>query len=298
MLIIDGSLYEGGGQILRIGVALAVILKRKTKIIKIRAGRSKPGLGNQHLAGLTLVEQLCGGMFIESDGSRIRVGSNEIIIDPEQFKPTEQTEYVIDCGTAGSIALMAQIALPVAIWMKEKLSLRLMGGTDADFAPPIDIQKEIFRPLVEKFGVNLTINQLRRGFFPRGNGEVEYIVEPVTRLNPITIRPVENISITAKCWFSARDNVEKIEKQMEMAANVLKSFHHDKIKHLSTEVIRTKERSVGNGAGVYLLGKNEDIVCSSTELAKFDRKSNMRGTGEKLATEAWKRLVEDIGTGY
>ena len=49
MIEIDGSLYEGGGQIIRIAVALAVILKRKTKIVKIRAGRKNPGLGNQHL---------------------------------------------------------------------------------------------------------------------------------------------------------------------------------------------------------------------------------------------------------
>ena len=49
MIEIDGSLYEGGGQTIRIGVALAVILRRKTRIFKIRAGRKNPGLGNQHL---------------------------------------------------------------------------------------------------------------------------------------------------------------------------------------------------------------------------------------------------------
>ena len=49
MIEIDGSLYEGGGQTIRIGVALAVILRRKTRIFKIRAGRQNPGLGNQHL---------------------------------------------------------------------------------------------------------------------------------------------------------------------------------------------------------------------------------------------------------
>ena len=48
---VDGSVMEGGGQVLRISTALASLLRRPVHVTKIRAGRSKPGLGNQHLAG-------------------------------------------------------------------------------------------------------------------------------------------------------------------------------------------------------------------------------------------------------
>ena len=57
-LQLDGSEGEGGGQILRTAVSLAAILKRSIKITNIRAGRPKPGLAAQHLAGINLVGEI------------------------------------------------------------------------------------------------------------------------------------------------------------------------------------------------------------------------------------------------
>ena len=44
MLTIDGSQGEGGGQILRTALSLAMVTETPFRIDKIRAGRSKPGL--------------------------------------------------------------------------------------------------------------------------------------------------------------------------------------------------------------------------------------------------------------
>lgn len=56
LVVIDGSLLEGGGQILRISTALSAILGISIKIHSIRGGRTTPGLRPQHLTSKTLIK--------------------------------------------------------------------------------------------------------------------------------------------------------------------------------------------------------------------------------------------------
>ncbi|HTH09278.1 MAG TPA: RNA 3'-terminal phosphate cyclase, partial [Acidovorax sp.] len=49
-LTLDGATGEGGGQILRTGLALSMVTGRTLHVTRIRAGRPKPGLMRQHLA--------------------------------------------------------------------------------------------------------------------------------------------------------------------------------------------------------------------------------------------------------
>ena len=58
---IDGSRGEGGGQILRTSLALAMLTNRKLRMKKIRAGRTRPGLQPQHLACVKAAARLSNG---------------------------------------------------------------------------------------------------------------------------------------------------------------------------------------------------------------------------------------------
>ena len=55
---IDGSILEGGGQILRLSVSLSYLLNKNIDINKIRGLRNIPGLQKQHYAGLKFLEEL------------------------------------------------------------------------------------------------------------------------------------------------------------------------------------------------------------------------------------------------
>ena len=96
-----GSMLEGGGQILRNAAALSAITATPIKVTKIRAGRSKPGLRAQHLAGLQLVAEICQG---ELQGGEI--GSKEISLHPRHIT---SGHHLADTKTAGSCMLLAQV---------------------------------------------------------------------------------------------------------------------------------------------------------------------------------------------
>ncbi|CAH1640474.1 unnamed protein product [Spodoptera littoralis] len=177
---IDGSMLEGGGQILRTSVSLSAIMGIPVKVVKIRANRSKPGLAAQHLVGLRLVADMCEGELIGGN-----IGSTEI-----KFKPGKVIKgghYVADTRTAGSVSLLMQIALPCAYMADGPVTLDLKGGTNADMAPQVEYMTEVFRNAMKMFGAPFELRVNRRGYFPKGGGIVTVEVNPVTKFKPIQI---------------------------------------------------------------------------------------------------------------
>ena len=170
MIEIDGSVYEGGGHTVRIGVALSVITNRAATIRNVRAGRPKPGLSNQHLAGINLVNVMTEGAVTDLNMQNPQIGTEALVIQPK-ITSVDRREFEIDAKTAGSISLIAQIALPILIYrghIGSDIKLSIKGGTDADFAPPVKIQKLVFTKLLKKFGINIEVEEKRNGFFPIG----------------------------------------------------------------------------------------------------------------------------------
>jgi len=55
MIEIDGSIGEGGGQILRTSISLSAVTGQAMRITNIRAGRPNPGLSPQHVTSIEAV---------------------------------------------------------------------------------------------------------------------------------------------------------------------------------------------------------------------------------------------------
>jgi RNA 3'-terminal phosphate cyclase (GTP) len=168
MITIDGSQGEGGGQVLRTAIALSAVSGTPVTITNIRKGRPNPGLAAQHLAGIRLVSQLTNGTL---EGAV--AGSMTVTFTPGQLIGGN---YEIDVGTAGAITLVLQAALLPALFCEKQVKLRLTGGTDVPWSPPLDYLHEVTLPAIAAFGA-VQIKLEKRGYYPAGQGVVEVTIK-------------------------------------------------------------------------------------------------------------------------
>ncbi|MCE9597196.1 MAG: RNA 3'-terminal phosphate cyclase [Spirochaetia bacterium] len=169
-LTIDGSLGEGGGQILRSALSLSLITGRPFKIDNIRKGRERPGLLRQHLASVQAAAQI-GNAQVTGD----ELGSLSLSFTPEQIKAGD---YSFSIGTAGSCTLLLQTILPALASVSEISTLTLKGGTHNPFAPPFDFVAKTFLPMLARLGTRVDASLIRPGFYPAGGGEIKVRIEP------------------------------------------------------------------------------------------------------------------------
>lgn len=175
LLTIDGSQGEGGGQILRSSLALALVTGRPVRMENIRAGRDKPGLMRQHLTAVRAATEV-GKAAVTGD----HVGSTAIEFTPSGIYPGE---YHFAVGTAGSATLVLQTVLPALMIADAPSHLVLEGGTHNPWAPPYDFLAKTFFPLVSRMGVRLSAELERHGFFPAGGGKFAVSIEPAKELS-------------------------------------------------------------------------------------------------------------------
>ena len=146
MLTVDGSRLEGGGQIVRLAVALSAISGTPVTVVRVRENRERPGLAPQ---------------------------SREITFTPGALRRAELT---IDTGTAGSIPLVLQAWLPAAL--ARGGSITVTGGTEVAQSPTIEYLDRVLAPVLRRAGASIAIDLLERGYYPRGGGRVRVSVEP------------------------------------------------------------------------------------------------------------------------
>ncbi|HEV2856561.1 MAG TPA: RNA 3'-terminal phosphate cyclase [Thermoanaerobaculia bacterium] len=170
MIELDGSMGEGGGQILRSSLALSMRTGTPVRIRDIRARRARPGLMRQHLTAVQAAARVSGAR-IEGD----EVGSREISFEPGEVRPGE---YRFDIGTAGSATLILQTVLPALLHAGGPSVLLLEGGTHNPQAPPFDFLDRAFLPLLRRMGARVEAVLERPGFYPAGGGRIRVTVSP------------------------------------------------------------------------------------------------------------------------
>ena len=176
---IDGSMGEGGGQILRTSLALSTCLGQPFTIVNIRAARQRPGLQPQHLAAVKAAAAISHAAVdgAEKDSLALSFTPSNIVTGHHHFS----------IGTAGSTSLVLQTILPALMLADSPSSIILEGGTHNPLAPPFDFLQQAFLPLINRMGPTIEARLERPGFAPKGGGRLCLEVNPTLKLKALEI---------------------------------------------------------------------------------------------------------------
>lgn len=170
MKIIDGAHGEGGGQILRTSLSLAVMTGQPVNVVSVRARRKKPGLLRQHLCAVKAAATICNGRL-----SGAEIGSGQVTLTPNAVVPGE---YRFSVGTAGSAVLVLQTVLPPLLVAGSPSRVVVEGGTHNPSAPPFEYLDRVFAPALRQMGAGLELALEKVGFYPTGGGRIVAEIRP------------------------------------------------------------------------------------------------------------------------
>lgn len=275
---IDGSYGEGGGQILRTGLALSMITGQPVEFYNLRVKRPNPGLQPQHLTAIHAASTISNARV-----SGAMIGSTELFFEPGDVAGGEflfDIEDISGQGSAGAVALIAQtVLIPLAL-KGQSAKITLLGGTHVGWSPGTDYIEYVYLPALRHFGIEARIETLEAGFYPRGGGRTVLYVEPAQLpLKPIDWRERGKLK-RVRLIFTLSNLPEAILKRGDQAAETLIG-----LMGLQPEFVHRILPSRGFGLSVTLTAEAEHGYAGFIRLGR-------RGIAiEQVVEEAWNEFL-------
>ncbi|MGC9071792.1 MAG: RNA 3'-terminal phosphate cyclase [Acidilobus sp.] len=279
---VDGSIGEGGGQVLRMALAVSAITGRPVRVFNIRIKRSRPGLQHQHL---TSVKALAALTRAKVEGATL--GSTELTFYPGSARGGD---FTFDIGTAGSVTLLLQAIMPIMALSREPMTVSVIGGTDVPKAPPIDYFRFVLRPLLSKLGFEYNINLVRRGHYPRGGGKVIVATGGNAKLRPIDLVSSGGLVRVNGLSHCVRLPSHVAVRQARAAEEALRDLNVP-VKIELEYYEANKDPHLGPGSGIVLWATTERSVLGGDSLGERGKPA------EWVGREAARSLLDDLSTG-
>ena len=251
---IDGSLGEGGGQVLRTALSLSMATGRVLRIVNIRAGRAKPGLANQHLTCIKAARQICA-----AEVSGAELGSQSLAFEPGEVCAGD---YSFDVRTAGSVSLVLQTVFLPLSFAKRESSVTIRGGTHVRWSPSYEFLEDQWLFYMQKIGFSISLRLERAGYYPQGGGILKAGIRPADDVLPLALSDRGELERVVGRVFISNLKEAIAARQAEKAEQILAS------RGLSAEIEVREYASPGAGTGTHLRAAFENGSGSYTSLGE------------------------------
>lgn len=196
---LDGRNLEGGGQIVRIALAVSALTGIPIRITNIRGNRSDGGgLKNQHLAAVEFLAGMCNATVT---GAELASKTLEFTpkISPRDLATHHHQPHLdldIKQKTVGSIALVLQAILPFLLFScgsapgfpgsqpdhcGRPVTVTITGGLNGSTCPSQDYINEVLLPNLSRIGLPsiTTVSAHRLAHDSNEGGAVQYNITPL-----------------------------------------------------------------------------------------------------------------------
>jgi len=276
MLEIDGSMGEGGGQVLRTCLSLSLITNKAFQISNIRAGRRKPGLSAQHLKA---VEAAASIGKASVDGANLK--STFLKFSPRKINPGK---YKIDIGTAGSTSLVLQsICIPLSE-ADCASTISISGGTHVPWSPSFEFLKHHWIAFLNNIGYNISLDILSAGFYPQGGGQIKAKIQPSKSYYPVNLTKRGDLRQIRGYSTAANLNLKIAERQRDQVIRRLGN------RYALNDIQIISLPSKFKGTTICLIGEFEHSQCCYAALGELGKPA------EKVADEVVDQLENFLST--
>ena len=209
MIEIDGSIGEGGGQVLRTALSLSIITRKPFLINNIRAHRSKSGLMAQHLKAVDAAAAISRATV---EGATL--GSSKLIFEPGEIRTGR---YKFEIGTAGSTSLVFQTIIVPLSMASSATTVTITGGTHVPWSPSYHYLDLNWCPVLQNAGYDLQLSLEQCGFYPEGGGRITATIRPCQRIIPQQIESRGELTRISGISAVANLDISIAERQKRQA---------------------------------------------------------------------------------
>jgi len=279
-----------GCNFLRQRLVLSLLTAKPVKITKIRYKEDDPGIKDFESSLLRLIDKV-------TNGSKLEVSETGTSLT---FQPGLLTGGKVehDCGLEHGIGYFLEVLLALGPFCKNPLNVTLLGVTNNQIDPSVDLVKSSFLPVVRKFLLNdegLEIKVSKRGAAPQGGGQVLFKCPVKRQLKPVQVLEQGKIKRIRGTAWAVRVSPSVPNRVVETCKGVLLKFIPDVYIHTDHQTGAKSGKSPG--FGLTLTAETNTGVFLSAEVCSNPAGSGSLTVPEDLGKLGAKMLLEEIFRG-